>query len=872
MSVASPASGAPTESATEGAWPLLGLLSIALAAALPLLAAPVGGWSESELILLGLGEPGFSGAVARFQGALAGPGWAWPLTAAALLAGTGLCLARVARALGLLPSLACMVAALSIATPLGVESSAWRGGLGPLIHGFAVSAGFAAWCTARANGRVAWAWGTVACFALASTVELSPVWLALMLVDRGAAFHGAARKGAVDRDPVERSPATHAGAAIERSASLRAPALAMVGLAVLRTLLHVTGSDGASNGLDLTGFAVDGGRESLLTLELWARGLWASAAPFEGRLLRPVDPYLGWFDATGALALLTVALGGAVCFLLIRARRLGLAAALAWWWLAGLDVEGFGDPLGGSYGAHPLRDAELSLGVFGSAAFLAWLLQRAARPVAPGALVAALVAAGVLAHERRSVWFEPESLTSTAIAESPDAVRAWWVRGDLLLERHSRSSKLEDLSAASACFASALELCIAAHAGEERDFVGKDDVLETNLGQGWCELRLSEIDGFDDPSAALSIFEQLSDNYTRSTEARIGLGLARMAMGDDAAAVEALREAITLSPDSPDAHANLGRLHYRAGRFDDARRHLDHAVGLSAPDDADVRLWAARANLESGQVPHARELANEAAALARSAAAPHVVLGGAALAEQDPAAALGHFEDALERDEREALAHDGRGLALILLQRPQEALLAWRRACDFGPELFNPHYRVASILLTRGLDAEALPYLRRAYELSPDAGSRSALRGQLASNLPAESLANLELASLDNQRGDVEAARSWAARYTAAKPDDSAGWILGGQLATRAGDAESALVQLERARELGVDTFGLYLDFARAHAAAGNSVAAADALTTARERMPDLTANPELRQVIERQLEQLEAQLSQGPLPAPGNE
>lgn len=849
MSAASPASSASPESTTEGAWPVPGLLLIFAAACLPLLTAPAGGWNESELVLLGLGETGVASLLDPLHAALSGPGWTWPLVAAGLLATTGLCLARLGRALGLSPLLAALVAAFAIATPLGVEASTWRGGSAALLHGFGVSAGFAAWASARVSGKAAWAWVALPCFALAALVELSPVWLALWLVDR--ALRTESEDGAI---------------------SLRAPALALVALGLVRAALHFTSGNDALADLDLTGFALGEGRESLLRFELWARGLWASAAPFEGRLLRPIHPYTGWSETPALLALLTVALGGALWVALGRAGQRALAAAVAWWWLAGLDLEYFADPLGGVYGAHPLRDAELALGVFGSAAALAWLLQSGSRPVALGAFALALAASGYFAHERRAVWLDAESLTSTAIAESPDAVRAWWVRGDLFLERNSRSSSIEDLSTASASFAQALELCIVAHDRGERDLVGKDDVLETNLGQGWCELRLSEIDGFDDPSAALLIFEQLADNYTQSTEARIGLGLSRMAMGEDDAAVEALRGAISLSPDSPDAHANLGRLHYRAARFDDARRHLDHAVGLSAPDDADVRLWAARANLEGGQVERARMLAGESAKLAPRAAAPHVVLGGAALAEQDPAAALGHFEDALERDDRAALAHDGRGLALFQLQRPQEALLAWRRACDYGTELFNPHYRVASILLTRGLDEEALPYLRRAYELSPDPGSRTALRGQLASNLPQDSLANLELATLDNQRDDVEAARSWAARYTAAKPDDTSGWILGGQLATRAGDPESALVQLERARELGADSLGLYLDFARAHAAAGNSAAASQALSDARTRMPDMSGNPELQRMVQMQLQQLETQLSQGPLPAPGNE
>ena len=57
-----------------------------------------------------------------------------------------------------------------------------------------------------------------------------------------------------------------------------------------------------------------------------------------------------------------------------------------------------------------------------------------------------------------------------------------------------------------------------------------------------------------------------------------------------------------------------------------------------------------------------------------------------------------------------------------------------------------------------------------------------------------------------------------------------------------------------------------------AHAAGGDSVAASAALAAARERMPDLSDNPELQQLFELQLQQLEAQLAQGPLPAAVND
>lgn len=822
-------------------------LIAALVAAVPLALGPAATFSSSEASLLGMGEPGLAGIADRWRAELVVAGWSWSLVTAALWIAATWSALVLGHSLGLSAATSCAAACLFAASPLAVETLAWRGALAPLAQVALTLAGFALWSRARRSGKAWPAWLAVLVFAAASIFGLSAAWLALWFFDRAM------------RD--ERQPAV----------SLRAPAVALVALALARFVAGSLIDASPTDDLDLTGFAIDGGRESLLRLELWSRGLWLTALPIAPKLLHPIDPHATWSGSTATLQILTV-VGALIALAIAHWRGWRLAAAASAWWLlvpAAFAVEP--DLLGGPHGAHPLRDATIVGGTWGVALLVAIAGERRQALITAVGLFALAAGSLALSLPRYSLWNSPADLVAATLEENPAALSAWNIQGRLQLEAHSTRGELDDLRAASSSFATALQLCIEARDRTERDFVGKRGVLEANLGQGWCELRLSEIDGFDDASAALAVFEQLSANYTNVAEAQVGLGLAQMAMGQDAEAVDSLRKAIDLEPNNPGAHANLGRLHYRAGRFDDARRHLDRAVELSAADDANVRLWAARANFEAGRLRQATELAQASSTLNPSSPEPWVVLGGVALKEQDPDRALTHFGRALSIDDRYALAHDGRGRALMLRGKPSEALLAWRRACDFGTDLFEPHYNVASLLLARKLDTEALPYLRRAYELAPDADTRSALRGTLATGLDASSLANLELATLDNRRGDLEAARSWAARYTQAAPEDAAGWILAGQLATRAGQAPIALEYLDRARSMGAESLGLWLDIARARSLAGDSTGAAEALDAARSAMPDLSQQPQLEAVLNAQIDQLEKLLQQGPLPAAGN-
>lgn len=94
---------------------------------------------------------------------------------------------------------------------------------------------------------------------------------------------------------------------------------------------------------------------------------------------------------------------------------------------------------------------------------------------------------------------------------------------------------------------------------------------------------------------------------TVGAEAREALhrGISAQRRGDVKTAIEEYRKAIALSPEMPEAHANLGTALADAGDFDAAIEE-DNRTLLIAPDKTAVRMNLGLAYYKKGDMPHAR--------------------------------------------------------------------------------------------------------------------------------------------------------------------------------------------------------------------------------------------------------------------------
>ena len=162
------------------------------------------------------------------------------------------------------------------------------------------------------------------------------------------------------------------------------------------------------------------------------------------------------------------------------------------------------------------------------------------------------------------------------------------------------------------------------------------------------------------------------------------------------------------------AHVNAGKLHFRAGRFDEALRSFEAATAL-APDDADA--WSSRAGAlrELGRLEESLEAARHALSLRGDFPEAAINLGNALLKLDRPEEALDAYRRANAAAPSSAAAHCGRALALRSLGRFPEALAAFEAAEALGSR--EARAGKGCLLLTlgdfeRGLDGYEARWLR----------------------------------------------------------------------------------------------------------------------------------------------------------------
>jgi len=143
------------------------------------------------------------------------------------------------------------------------------------------------------------------------------------------------------------------------------------------------------------------------------------------------------------------------------------------------------------------------------------------------------------------------------------------------------------------------------------------------------------------------------------------------------------RRALELDASLIVAHINAGKLHFGAGRFDEALRSFEAATAL-APDNPDA--WSSRAGAlrELGRLDESLEAARRALSLRDDFPEAAINLGNAFLKLDRPEEALGAYLRASAAAPRSPAALCGQALALRSLGRFSEALKAFEAAEALG--------------------------------------------------------------------------------------------------------------------------------------------------------------------------------------------
>ena len=183
------------------------------------------------------------------------------------------------------------------------------------------------------------------------------------------------------------------------------------------------------------------------------------------------------------------------------------------------------------------------------------------------------------------------------------------------------------------------------------------------------------------------------------------LGIIAHQRGQLTQAIEQVKRAIELAPQTALFEANLGEMYRLAGRADLALEHGKKAVALN-PDYPEAMSNIGVAHYERKEYEEAAASHRRAIELRPSFAQAHSNLGNALHALRDFEGAVACYRRAVEINPRFADAWSNLGTSLHHSGRYEDAMYALRRAIALDPNNPNAHSGLGILLLMRGDFAE----------------------------------------------------------------------------------------------------------------------------------------------------------------------
>ena len=289
-------------------------------------------------------------------------------------------------------------------------------------------------------------------------------------------------------------------------------------------------------------------------------------------------------------------------------------------------------------------------------------------------------------------------------------------------------------------------------------------LLELALEQDLRDPRLEEelallLIAADRPQEARHRAEEALAVHGETAGLQLAYGLATVATdsADRAQAVSLLERALELGVQEPaKVHLELGSLLLESNRPLEAIEHLRLAEELS-PNSPEVYYKLGAAQRMTGDATGARQsLARFQELKAEKEQEERLELDvGTALNEAQELATANRLPEALERLDKllhdhpgEARAHTLRAKILYSLRRQREALAAIERSRLLDPTRIEPNYLEGMFLLELNRPAEARAALMRAVSLDPELGEAYVLLGGAAAKLnqPTEAVTHFERA------------------------------------------------------------------------------------------------------------------------------
>jgi tetratricopeptide (TPR) repeat protein len=194
--------------------------------------------------------------------------------------------------------------------------------------------------------------------------------------------------------------------------------------------------------------------------------------------------------------------------------------------------------------------------------------------------------------------------------------------------------------------------------------------------------------------------------------------------------------------------------------------------------------------LQAGDLKNAE---HEAAAALQASPAffpAEAATGYIAMARKDPKAALPHFDKSLDRQPGYVPALVGRGQALQALERDEEAIAAFSAALVLDPSLADLPRQI-EVLRFRGAEREIAAARQAARSGTVDEARRA--YGRAIDMSPDSAFLYRELAAIERQGGDGDAALTHFRKSIELDPGDAASSVQIGEILEGRGDLEGAI-------------------------------------------------------------------------------
>lgn len=224
------------------------------------------------------------------------------------------------------------------------------------------------------------------------------------------------------------------------------------------------------------------------------------------------------------------------------------------------------------------------------------ILFKRSRAAAVLAAIPLLTAYGLRTEERVPVWRDEFTFFTQSAADSPDCATVQCALGRIHLDRYQREGRRADLDRARSHFAATIDKELREHV-----FVSNQDVLQAYLGLAGIHM----IEGR--PEAALSVYEQAIERYPDSEDAHMLAGIALAELGNTGRAEAEFLAALRLRPRFSQALYNLGNLHLNRGDYSIAVQNLREALDLD-PESPEIRLALGTALYNVGRREEAAEV------------------------------------------------------------------------------------------------------------------------------------------------------------------------------------------------------------------------------------------------------------------------